>query len=152
LSLRLTRRSFARFGRDIFWRPDSVSNNFGAEWLGRHLGPPRFFAFTGSCFARRCRPISTQRLVPCSSRSGTGLIPTALAQTARWTCSKENDWQIVAAPVSVRNGAAPSRERQQWISMNILMLDPRTAIVEGGRKANDRTDAPTWLRGNSLPV
>jgi glycine amidinotransferase len=31
--------SFARFGRDIVWRPDLVSNEFGAAWLQRHLGP-----------------------------------------------------------------------------------------------------------------
>ena len=30
---------FARFGRDIFWRPDLVSNDFGVEWLRRHLEP-----------------------------------------------------------------------------------------------------------------
>ncbi len=30
---------FARFGRDIFWQPDLVSNRFGADWLARHLGP-----------------------------------------------------------------------------------------------------------------
>src|ERR1041384_7291147 len=30
---------FARCGRDIFWQPDLVSNQFGADWLARHLGP-----------------------------------------------------------------------------------------------------------------
>jgi hypothetical protein len=30
---------FARCGRDIFWRPDLVSNEAGAAWLQRHLGP-----------------------------------------------------------------------------------------------------------------
>ena len=30
---------FARCGRDIFWKPDLVSNHFGAQWLRRHLGP-----------------------------------------------------------------------------------------------------------------
>src|SRR6201999_1157869 len=29
---------FARCGRDIFWQPDVVSNQFGADWLQRHLG------------------------------------------------------------------------------------------------------------------
>src|SRR5258708_15448320 len=30
---------FARCGRDIFWQPDLVSNQFGADWLQQHLGP-----------------------------------------------------------------------------------------------------------------
>ncbi|MER6626320.1 glycine amidinotransferase, partial [Streptomyces sp. NPDC000931] len=31
--------SFARVGRDIFYQPDIVTNDFGARWLARHLGP-----------------------------------------------------------------------------------------------------------------
>jgi glycine amidinotransferase len=30
----------------------------------------------------------------------------------------------------VRSGPAPSRDVSNWISMNILMLDERTAVVE----------------------
>jgi glycine amidinotransferase len=30
---------FCRMGRDIFWQPDIVSNQFGIDWLQRHLGP-----------------------------------------------------------------------------------------------------------------
>lgn len=33
------RASLERLGRDIFWQPDRVSDQFGADWLQRHLGP-----------------------------------------------------------------------------------------------------------------
>ena len=41
-----------------------------------------------------------------------------------------NGWRMVEAPPSVRTGRAPARDVSNWISMNILMLDPRTAVVE----------------------
>jgi glycine amidinotransferase len=42
----------------------------------------------------------------------------------------ENGWRLVEAPPSVRSGPSPSRDVSNWISMNILMLDERTAVVE----------------------
>ncbi len=41
-----------------------------------------------------------------------------------------NGWRVVAAPPSVRSGRSPARDVSNWISMNILMLDERTVIVE----------------------
>jgi glycine amidinotransferase len=42
----------------------------------------------------------------------------------------ENDWQLIEAPASIRSGPAPSRDVSNWISMNILMLDQSTVVVE----------------------
>ncbi len=41
-----------------------------------------------------------------------------------------NGWRSADAPPSVRTGRAPARDVSNWISMNILMLDERTAVVE----------------------
>jgi len=123
--------SFARFGRDIFWRPDLVSNNFGAEWLGRHLGPD--FRIHRIVFREALPTHIDTTLVPV--RPGLVLVnPDRPCTNGKMDLFEKNDWQIVAAPVSVRNGAAPSRDVSNWISMNILMLDPRTAIVEEAEK------------------
>lgn len=118
---------FARFGRDIFWQPDLVSNEFGAEWLRRHLGPG--FRIHRIRF-REANPTHIDTtLVPV--RPGLVLInPQRPCIDGMMKLFRANDWQIVEAPPSVRSGRAPSRDVSNWISMNILMLDPQTALVE----------------------
>jgi glycine amidinotransferase len=118
---------FARFGRDLFWRPDTVSNDFGAEWLRRHLGPA-FRIHRVVC--REPRPLHIDAtLVPV--RPGVVLTnPERPCDDAILALFARNDWRVVSAPPSVRSGRSPSRDVSNWISMNILMLDERTAIVE----------------------
>jgi glycine amidinotransferase len=122
--------SFVRFGRDIFWQPDLVSNQFGADWLQRHLG---------SGF--RVHPIRFDEALP--SHIGTTLVPVrpgiVLVNPAR-PCTDgslelfaANGWRVVDAPLSARSGAA-NRDVSSWISMNILMLDEHTAVVERAEK------------------
>lgn len=119
--------SFARFGRDIFWQPDMVSNEFGAAWLARHLGP-QFRIHT----VRFREPTPTHidtTLVPI--RPGLALVnPQRPCVDDGLAIFARNGWRLVEAPASVRTGHAPSREVSNWISMNILMLDPQTAVVE----------------------
>jgi len=121
--------SFVRFGRDIFWQPDLVSNQLGAEWLQRHLGPEF-----------RVRRIGFRERLP--SHIGTTLVPVrpgiVLVNPAR-PCTDDslelftaNGWRVIEAPLS-QNGAA-SRDVSSWISMNILMLDEHTAVVERREK------------------
>jgi len=122
---------FTRFGRDIFWQPDLVSNDFGAEWLRRHLGPE--FRIHRSRFRERLPTHIDTTLVPV--RPGVVLTNThrpCLDQTLK--LFHENGWRTVPAPASVRSGRAPSRDVSNWISMNILMLDERTAVVEQAEK------------------
>jgi len=122
---------FTRFGRDIFWQPDLVSNDFGAEWLRRHLGPE--FRIHRSRFRERLPTHIYTTLVPV--RPGVVLTNThrpCLDQTLK--LCHENGWRTVPAPASVRSGRAPSRDVSNWISMNILMLDERTAVVEQAEK------------------
>lgn len=118
---------FARCGNDIFWQPDLVSNEFGAEWLRRHLGP----AFRVHRIEFR-EPMPTHidtTLVPV--RPGLVLVnPQRPCNDGMLELFNANGWQVVAAPPSVRTGRAPARDVSNWISMNILMLDERTAVVE----------------------
>lgn len=118
---------FARFGRDIFWQPDLVSNALGAEWLGRHLGP----GFRVHRIEFR-EPLPTHidtTLVPV--RPGLVLVnPHRPCTNGMLDLFRANGWQMVEAPPSVRTGRSPARDVSNWISMNILMLDEHTAIVE----------------------
>jgi glycine amidinotransferase len=118
---------FARFGRDIFWQPDLVSNDFGATWLARHLGPD--FRIHRITFREKTPTHIDTTLVPI--RPGLALTnPQRPCTNDVLDLFRKNDWRLVDAPPSVRSGKSPSREVSNWISMNILMLDERTAVVE----------------------
>ncbi len=122
--------SFVRFGRDIFWQPDLVSNQFGADWLQRHLG-----------VGFRVHKIQFRETHP--AHIGTTLVPVrpgiVLVNPARPCIDgglelfAKNGWRVIEAPVSARS-AASARDVSGWISMNILMLDERTAVVEQSEK------------------
>ena len=118
---------FARFGRDIFWQPDLVSNEFGAKWLARHLGPT--FRVHRIGFREALPTHIDTTLVPI--RPGLVLTnPKRPCIDGSLDLFKENGWKLIDAPASVRTGVAPARDVSNWISMNILMLDERTAVVE----------------------
>ena len=122
---------FTRCGRDLFWRPDLVSNAFGAEWLRRHLGPD--FRVHEIRFDEPLPTHIDTTLVPL--RPGLMLTnPQRPCVDGGLELFRQNGWNLVDAPVSVRNGLAPSRDVSNWISMNILMLDPNTAVVEEAEK------------------
>ena len=122
---------FARFGRDIFWQPDLVSNELGAEWLRRHLGPQ--FHIHRIDFRERLPTHIDTTLVPV--RPGVVLVnPQRPCTNGALELFIANGWQVIEAPPSVRTGRAPARDVSNWISMNILMLDERTAVVEQAEK------------------
>jgi glycine amidinotransferase len=122
---------FARCGRDIFWQPDLVSNQFGADWLGRHLGPD--FRIHRIAFEERLPTHIDTTLVPIRPRL-------VLVNPARPSVGdglevfRTNGWEVVAAPPSVRSGRSAARDVSSWISMNVLMVDERTAVVEAAER------------------
>jgi len=122
---------FTRCGRDIFWQPDLVSNEFGAEWLRRHLGSA--FRIHRITFREPTPTHIDTTLVPV--RPGLVLInPERPCTNGSLDLFTANGWQLVTAPPSIRTGRSPARDVSNWISMNILMLDERTAVVEEAEK------------------
>ena len=124
--------SFTRCGRDIFWQPDVVSNQFGADWLARHLGP-EYRVHKVEFVDRYPQHIDTT-LVPLRP----GLALTCPERTfkdpaqAEWFAA--NDWRLVDATPSVRTGEPTVREVSNWISMNTLSLDDSTVVIEAAEK------------------
>jgi glycine amidinotransferase len=123
---------FARCGRDIFWQPDLVSNQFGADWLQRHLGPT--YRIHRIEFAQR-KPIHIDAtMVPLRP----GLVlenPERRARHDGMEIFRANGWQVLAPVPSAR----PKRKHRpwevsEWISMNILCLDERTVVVEAAEE------------------
>tara|TARA_Y100001954_G_scaffold70971_3_gene77812 strand:- start:129617 stop:130621 length:1005 start_codon:yes stop_codon:yes gene_type:complete len=120
--------SFTRCGRDIFWQPDLVSNANGAEWLGRALGSD--FRIHRAEFEDRYPQHIDTTLVPL--REGLVMINSERPpKTGSLKLFENSGWSIVCPPASVRRGLpAPARDVSNWISMNVLVLDQETVIVE----------------------
>lgn len=119
--------TFVRCGKDIFYQPDAVTNEFGAQWLQRHLGDKfrlhkmRFKDSHPEHLDTTLVPIRPGLVLtnperPCLDRSIDLFI--------------ENGWEVVDAPASMRNPLGYSPEVSNWISMNVLILDIDKVIVE----------------------
>jgi glycine amidinotransferase len=119
---------FVRFGRDIFWQPDLVINQFGADWLARHLGED--YRIHRVEFDKRTPQHIDTTLVPI--RPGIVLInperPFKKAEEEQ--LFKTNGWRLIPAPPSVRTGIPAAPDVSNWLSMNVLCLDEKTVIVE----------------------
>lgn len=124
--------SFARCGRDIFWQPDMVSNANGARWLQDVLGSD--YRVHRVEFNDRYPQHIDTTLVPL--RPGLVMInPERKPKPGSLELFEKNNWEIVTPPASVRKGLpAPSRDISNWISMNVLMIDPETVIIEAAEE------------------
>lgn len=120
--------SFMRFGKDIFYQPDVVTNDFGAEWLKRIIGPeyrlhrikfhdkhpPQHLDTTLVPLRAKLVMVNPER--PCSN----GLM----------SIFNNSGWKIIDAPPSVQSVEFHSPEVSNWISMNVISVNEETVIVE----------------------
>lgn len=119
--------TFVRCGKDVFYQPDAVTNEFGAHWLERHLGGK--FRFHKITFKDAHPEHLDTTLVPIGP--GTVLInPERPCTNGALELFYENGWEVLEAPPSPRSPLGYTPEVSNWISMNVLCLDPRTVIVE----------------------
>ena len=122
---------FSRLGRDIFWQPDLVSNQFGIDWLRRHLGPD--FRIHRIDFRERVPEHIDTTLVPV--RPGVVLVnPERPCTNGMLKLFHDNDWRVLDGPLSVRTGVPSRRSVSNWISLNFLSLDERTVVVEAAEE------------------
>jgi glycine amidinotransferase len=123
--------SFMRCGRDIFWQPDVVSNQFGADWLARHLGPT-YRIHRVEFHDPHPQHIDTT-LVPL--RPGLALTcPERPFKDGMAQFFERHGWQLVEAEPSVRSGPPSAPDVSNWISMNVLSLDESTVVAEAAEK------------------
>ncbi|MFB6438825.1 amidinotransferase [Streptomyces sp. NPDC056411] len=114
---------FTRCGRDIIAQKSNVTNDFGIEWLRRHLGDDyriHVFEFNDP------HPMHIDAtLVPMAP--GKLLIhPERVSEVP----SLFKGWDVMAAPEPVIPDSHPLYMTSKWINMNILMLDEQRVIVE----------------------
>ena len=120
---------FTRCGRDIFAIRSNVTNQFGLQWLARHLGSD----YTIHVIETRHRQpmhIDTT-LVPLAP--GKALVnPEFLDKDKLPAILKQ--WELREAPPPVTNSSQVIDLSSVWLSMNLLMLDPQRVVVEASQE------------------
>lgn len=114
---------FTRCGRDIIAQKSNVTNDFGIEWLRRHLGDEyriHVFEFNDA------HPMHIDAtLVPMAP--GKLLIHPDRVPTVP---KLFKGWDVMAAPAPIIPDTHPLYMTSKWTNMNILMLDQERVIVE----------------------
>jgi glycine amidinotransferase len=116
-----------RFGRDLIVQHGFTTNRKGIDWLERHFPRHRVHAlnFPGDPY-----PIHIDcTFVPIRP----GLIlnnPVRALPPEQRAFFNRNDWQIIDAARPVHNQPPPLCYSSIWLSMNVLVLDPKTVCVE----------------------
>lgn len=114
---------FTRCGRDIIAQKSHVTNDFGIEWLRRHLGEDyrvHVFEFQDA------HPMHIDAtLVPLAA--GKLLInPERVPKVP----ALFKGWDVLEAPRPIMPDSHPLYMTSKWINMNILMLDEDRVVVE----------------------
>lgn len=114
---------FVRFGRDIVAQKSNVTNEFGIEWLRRHLGEEyRIHVFE----FRDAHPMHIDAtLVPLAP--GKLLVhPERVPEVPELF----KGWDVRPAPQPVLPDGHPLYMTSKWLNMNVLSLDHERVMVE----------------------
>ena len=116
-----------RAGKDLFVYHSSVTNEAGIEWLRRHFPAHRIHAM----WFMEDNPIHIDATfvvlrpgLALRNRKRKILTPHML------DFFKKNDWEVVECAEPALDGYPPLSFCSQWLSMNTLMLDPKTICVD----------------------
>jgi len=119
--------SFARLGRDIFYQPDTVTNDFGARWLARHLGPE--YRLHRVRFADPAPQHIDATMVPL--RPGLVMMnPDRPALNGAAELFAANGWEVVPAPRPAPGTGAGQDAVSSWISMNVFNISADRIVCE----------------------
>lgn len=116
-----------RAGKDLFIYHSSVTNSAGINWLRRHFPDHRVHPL----YFRETNPIHIDAtfvlLRPGLALSNRQRIPLEPRMVELF---KRNDWELVECAEPALDGYPPLSFCSRWLSMNILMLDPKTVCVD----------------------
>jgi glycine amidinotransferase len=114
---------FVRCGRDVFAQKSNVTNDFGIQWLRRHLGD-----------TYRIHVLEFDD--PHPMHIDATLLPLAPGkllinpERVPYVPAIFKDWEILKTPQPVIPEVHKLYFTSKWINMNLLMLDERRVIVE----------------------
>lgn len=116
-----------RFGRDLVVQHGFTTNLKGIDWLARHFPEHRVHAvnFPGDPYPIHIDATFTP-IRP-------GLIinnPERRLPDDQRTMFEKNGWEIVDSARPAHNSPPPLCYSSTWLSMNVLVLDPKTVCVE----------------------
>lgn len=114
---------FLRFGSDIVAQKSHVTNDFGIEWLRRHLGSEYSIHVLEFADAHRMHLDATIMPLAPGKLLVNPLRATNLPALFR-------DWDILEAPQPIIPDEHPLYMTSKWINMNIIMLDEERVVVE----------------------
>lgn len=117
---------FIRAGRDVFAQRSQVTNFMGIEWVRRHLEGKGIRVHTLSF-----KDPNPMHIDATFNIIGPGLV---LSNPDRPCLQidmfKKAGWKIVQPPVPLVPDEHPLWMSSKWLSMNVLMLDPKRVLVE----------------------
>jgi glycine amidinotransferase len=114
---------FIRCGQDIIAQRSNVTNDFGIEWLRRHLGSKyRIHVFE---FNDRHPMHIDATLVPLAP----GKLLVNPERVPRVPALFKG-WDVLEAPRPIIPGSHPLHLTSKWLNMNVLTLDHERVIVE----------------------
>jgi len=121
-----------RFGKDLFVYESTVTNKAGIAWLRRHF--PNHRIHVVSFFEDDPMHIDATfvPLRPGLALSNRQRVPLVKEMIELF---KKNDWEIVECTEPAHDKKAPLSFCSVWLSMNLLVLDPKTVCVEASETA-----------------
>jgi glycine amidinotransferase len=136
-----------RFGKDLFVQRSTVTNASGMSWLRRHFPNHRIH----EVLFREAHPMHIDATFvpvrPGLAISNRQRIPLTMEMVDLF---KMNDWEIVECAPAAHSEKAPLSYCSVWLSMNVLVLDPKTICVEASETA--QMDQFDKLGFNVIPV
>jgi glycine amidinotransferase len=141
---------FVRCGRDLFGIRSNVTNAGGFEWLRRHLARDGYRVHELQHQCRTAMHIDST-FVPLAP--GKVLVNPEYLNPARLS-ELFKSWEVLVAP---RPDPAPLSawrfrvsQCSPWISINVLMLDPKRVVVRSEPEDTHRRAAELGLRTHPL--
>ena len=117
----------ARAGKDLFVYHSSVTNRAGIDWLRRHFKNHRLHVV----YFKETNPIHIDAtfvlLRPGLALRNRSRIPLEPNMTKFF---RKNNWEIIECAEPSLSGYPPLSFCSQWLSMNTLMLNPKTICVD----------------------
>jgi glycine amidinotransferase len=121
-----------RCGNDLFVYNSTTTNQRGIEWLRRHF--PNHRVHVVSFYEDDPIHIDATFVVlrPGLALSNRVRVPLVKEQIELF---KMNDWEVVECAPPAHDKKAPLSFCSVWLSMNVLVLDPKTICVEASETA-----------------
>lgn len=114
---------FIRCGKDIFVQKSHVTNDFGIQWVRQHIGSDYTVHKVNMCDSSPMHiDASLMPLAPGKLMINANRVPQVPAIF--------KDWEVRAAPAPILDKNHTLYMSSAWLSMNVLMLDPKTVVVE----------------------